>query len=191
VEGPLFPSRPAGGRVRLSRLARVFAWTGLTSIGGGRYAFFYDALVARRRWLSNEEFVQDLPLAQILPGPTFSNIAVALGFRLGGWRGALWGVAALVLPGALILLALSAAYFRGGLSPTLGGAMPGMSAAVVGLVFASTARVIVGSVRDWRSPLLAAAVFLLVGPLRVNTALVIAAAVPVGIWLYRPRRPRS
>ena len=35
------------------------------------------------------------------------------------------------------------------------------------------------------------AVFLLVGPLRLNTALVIAAAVPIGIWLYRPRRPRS
>ena len=65
--------------------------------------------------------------------------------------------------------------------------MRGMSAAVVGLVFAATARVIVGSIRDGRSPLLAAAVFLLVGPLHVNTALVIALATPVGLWLYRPR----
>jgi len=191
VAGPAFPSRPPGGHVRPSRIARVFAWIGLTSIGGGRYAFFYDALVMRRRWVTNEEFVQDLTLSQVLPGPTFSNIAIALGVRLGGWRGALWGGAAVILPGALIVLTLAAVYFRGGLSPALGGAMHGMSAAVVGLVFATTARVIVGSIRDWRSPLLAAAVFLLVGPLHVNTALVIALAIPVGLWLYRPRRPAS
>jgi chromate transporter len=119
--------------------------------------------VVRRRWVTNKEFAQDLTLSQVLPGPNFSNIAVALGFRLGGWRGALWGGVALILPGALILLALAALYFRGGLSPTLGAAMHGMSAAVVGLVFATTARVIVGAIRDWRSPLLGAAVFLLVG----------------------------
>jgi chromate transporter len=191
VEGPAFPSRPPGGRVRPSRIARVFAWIGLTSIGGGRYAFFYDALVARRQWVSNKEFVQDLTLSQVLPGPTFSNIAVALGIRLGGWRGALWGGAAVILPGGLILLALAALYFHGGLSPGLGGAMHGMSAAVVGLVFAATARVIVGTIRDGRSPLLAAGVFVLVGPLHVNTALVIALAIPAGLWLYRPRRPTS
>ena len=127
----------------------------------------------------------------MLPGPTFSNIAVALGFRLGGWRGALWGGVTVILPGALILLALAALYFRGALSPALGGAMHGMSAAVVGLVFATTARVIAGAIRDWRAPLLAAAVFVLVGPLRVNTPLVIALAVPVGLWLYRPRRSDS
>ena len=34
------------GRVRLSRIVRVFAWTGLTSVGGGRYAYFYESLVA-------------------------------------------------------------------------------------------------------------------------------------------------
>ena len=191
MAGPAFPSRPPGGHVRPSRIARVFAWIGLTSIGGGRYAFFYDALVMRRRWVTNEEFVQDLTLSQVLPGPTFSNIAIALGVRLGGWRGALWGGAAVILPGALIVLTLAAVYFRGGLSPALGGAMHGMSAAVVGLVFATTARVIVGSIRDWRSPLLAAAVFLLVGPLHVNTALVIVLAIPVGLWLYRPRRRAS
>ena len=129
MEGPAFPSRPPGGHVRLSRIARVFAWIGLTSIGGGRYAFFYDALVVRRRWVTNEEFVQDLTLSQVLPGPTFSNIAVALGLRLGGWPGALLGGVAVILPGALIVLALAALYFRGGLSPNPGAARQGMSGA--------------------------------------------------------------
>jgi chromate transporter len=184
-DGEPFEHRP---RIRLSRLAAVFAWTGLTSIGGGRYAFFYDALVRRRRWVKNEEFVQDLTLSQVLPGPTFSNIAVALGFRLGGWRGGLWGGALVVLPGALILLALAALYFHGGLSITAGGAMRGMTAAVVGIVFVTTARVIVGAIRDARAPLVAGLVFVLVGPLHVNTALAIALVTPLSFYLYRPRR---
>ena len=179
---------PAAPRVPLRRLVALFAWTGLSSIGGGRYAFFYDALVARRPWVRNDEFLQDLTLAQVLPGPTFSNIAVVLGYRLGGWRGALWGGAALILPGALILLVLAALYFHGSVAPTGGGAMRAMSAAVVGLVALSAARVIAGAIRDWRGPIVAAAVFALVGPLQVNTALVVVLVIPVSVWLYRPRR---
>ncbi|HYB42376.1 MAG TPA: chromate transporter, partial [Candidatus Methylomirabilis sp.] len=110
-------------RIRLSRLAAVFAWTGLTSVGGGRYAFFYDAVVVRRPWLRNDEFVQDLTLSQVLPGPNFSNLAVALGWRLGGWPGAIWGTAALILPGALILLGLGALYFKTGFTPSIAHAM--------------------------------------------------------------------
>jgi len=184
-------SPPSVGRVRLSRVFLVFAWTGLTSIGGGRYAFFYDALVARRPWVRNEEFVQDLTLSQFLPGPTFSNIAVALGFRLGGWRGALWGAVALVLPGALILLALSVLYSRGEWSPTAVRAMHAMAAAVVGLVFVTTARIVAASLRGGRAMVIAAAIFVLVGLLHVNTALAIVLVMPASLWLHRPRRPGS
>jgi len=188
VASPEGAEPPGPDRIRLSRLARVFAWIGLTSVGGGRFAFFYDALVVRRRWVRTEEFVQDLTLSQIVPGPTFSNIAVALGFRLGGWRGALWGGVALVVPGALILLALAVLYFQGGVVPSSGGVMRGMSAAVVGLVFAATSRVIVAAVKDWRAPLIAAVMFTLIAGMRVNTALAILIVVPVSLWLYRPRR---
>jgi len=179
------------GRIRLSRIFSVFAWTGLTSVGGGRYAFFYDAVVARRPWVRSDEFVEDLTLSQVLPGPNFSNLAVALGFRLGGWRGALWGAGALILPGALILLGLSVLYSRGEWSPSAARAMNGTAAAVVGLVFVATARVVPAALRGGRSLLIAAAVFLLVGPLRVHTALVILLVAPVSLWLHRPRRATS
>jgi len=183
---------PSGGqppevrRVRLSRIFLVFGWTGLTSIGGGRYAFFYDALVTRRPWLRNEEFVQDLMLAQLLPGPTFSNISVALGLRLGGWRGAFWGAIALVLPGALILLVLSALYSRGAWSPAMTRVMSAMSAAVVGLVFVTSARIVAASLKSARGVLIAAAMFVLVALFHLNTALALALVVPVSLWFHRP-----
>ena len=176
-------------RVRLSRIVRVFAWTGLTSVGGGRYAFFYDTVVVRRPWVRTEEFVQDLTLCQFLPGSTFANLAVALGTRLGGGPGAFWGAVALILPGALILLGLGALYLRRGLAPTAIHAMHGMAAAVVGLVFVTTMSIVPASLRGARAPLIAASMFLLVGPLRVHTALAILLVAPVSLWLYRPRRP--
>jgi chromate transporter len=179
------------GRIRLSRIFGAFAWTGLTSVGGGRYAFFYEALVVRRPWVRNDEFVQDLTLSQLLPGPNLSNLAVALGARLGGWRGAFWGTVALVIPGALILLGLGALYFRYGFAPTTTHAMHGMSAAVVGLVGIATASVVPASLRGWRAILIAATMFLLVGPLRINTVVAIVLVAPVSLWLHRPRRSGS
>lgn len=176
-------------RVPVGPLFRVFAWTGLTSLGGGRSAYFYEALVMRRGWVRNEEFVQDLTLSQLLPGPNFTNLAVALGTRLAGWRGAAWGVVALVLPGALILLGLGAVYLRGGFGSSAGRAMVGMSAAVIGLVFVTTVRMFRGSVRSGRAVGIAGLVFLLVGPLGVHTALAVLLVGPVSLWLARPRRP--
>jgi chromate transporter len=175
--------------IRLWRLFQVFAWTGLTSLGGGRYAYFYEALVARRSWVRNDEFVQDLTLSQVLPGPNVANLAVALGARLGGWRGALWGAVALILPGALILLALGVLYFHVGLAPGVVHVMHGMAAAVVGLVFVATAAIVPATLRSWRALLIAATMFVLVGPLHVHTVLSILLVAPVSVWLHRPRRP--
>src|SRR5436309_14655118 len=104
-------------RVPLRSLIRVFAWTGLIALGGGRSAYFYDAVVVRRAWVTTGEFVQDLTLSQLLPGPNFANLAVALGCRLGGWRGGVWALLAVLVPGALALLGLTVLYVRGAFAP--------------------------------------------------------------------------
>ena len=52
-------------QIRTSVLTQAFTWIGLTSIGGGRSAYFYDALVVRRRWVTDDEFIQGLTLSQL------------------------------------------------------------------------------------------------------------------------------
>lgn len=173
-------------RVRLSRLVAVFAWTGLTSLGGGRMAYFYDAVVTRRAWLRTDEFVQDLTLSQLLPGPNFSNLAVALGWRLAGWAGGAWALAAIVVPGAVILVALAALYFRGGLTPGTTHAMHGMGAAVIGLIAVTAGRLVRASLRTRRALAIAALTFVLVGVLRVHVVLAIALVAPLSLWWHRP-----
>ena len=175
-------------RVRLWPLVRVFAWTGLTSLGGGRSAYLHEAVVVRRRWVRNDEFVQDLTLSQLLPGPNFSNLAVALGCRLAGLRGGAGVLGAVLAPGAVILLLLAVLYFRGVFAPGVAPILRGMSATVVGLVFVMTARIVTASIRGYAAVLVAVATFLLVGPLQVNTVLAIGLVLPLSLWLHRPPR---
>ncbi len=176
-------------RVSLLRLVTVFAWTGLSSLGGGRSAYFHEALVRRRRLLGHDEFVQDFTLSQILPGPNFSNLAVVLGHRLGGVAGGLWGLGSVVLPGALILLGVGALYVRGAFSPSATLFMRGLSAAVVGLVLITALRIMRGSLRGGRAVLIAAATFAAVGPLRLPTVgvVLVMAALSFGLqWSVPP-----
>jgi chromate transporter len=166
-------------RLSLLRLIAVFTWTGLSSLGGGRSAYFLDALVRRRGWVRDDEFVQDFTLSQVLPGPNFSNLAVALGYRLAGMAGGVWGLLAIVLPGALILVGAATLYLRGAFGPGAGLLMRGLSAAVVGLVLVTTLRIVRGSLRGGRGVVVAALTFVAVGPLRLPTVgvvLVMAAA---------------
>lgn len=175
-------------QIRTSVLTWVFAWIGITSIGGGRSAYFYDALVIRRRWVTDEEFVQGLTLSQLLPGPTISNLAVALGDRLRGAAGAACASLALLLPGALTLVAVSALYFGRGVGPGAGAALRGMGGAVVGFMLVTTARLARGALRGRGAPAIAALVFLAVGPLRLNIFAVLLLAGAASLWLNRPTR---
>src|SRR5256886_16233220 len=74
-------------------------------------------------------FRSDLTLSQLLPGPNFANLAVALGCRLGGWRGGVWALLAVLGPGALALLGLTVLYFRGAFAPGATRLLHGMAAA--------------------------------------------------------------
>jgi len=178
-------------RVSLPRLIRVFAWTGLTSLGGGRSAYFHDQVVVRRPWLTHQEFAQDFTLSQILPGPNFSNLGVVIGYRLAGGRGATAAGLALLLPGALALLALTVAYFKLGLTPQARPALHGMGAAVVGLVTMTCARLAGNVVRGPGAAFVAALTFAAVGLLHVNTGLAILLALGIGLLLQirGARRP--
>ncbi|HXZ73258.1 MAG TPA: chromate transporter, partial [Streptosporangiaceae bacterium] len=138
-------------RPSLLRLIVAFTWTGLSSLGGGRSAYFHDVLVRRRRWLRHDEFVQDLTLSQVLPGPNFSNLTVVLGYRLAGVAGGLWGLLSILLPGAVILLVLGVLYVRGDFSPGVTLLLRSLSAAVVGLVLVTTLRIMRGSIRGGRA----------------------------------------
>jgi chromate transporter len=170
-------------QVSLLRLIRLFAWTSISSLGGGRSAYFHEALVRRRRLISHDEFLQDFTLSQVLPGPNFSNLSVVLGYRLAGLAGGFWGLVAVVLPGAVVLLVAGALYAGGAFGATAALSMRGMSAAVVGLVAVTSLRIMRGSLRGLRSVVVALLTFVAVGPLRLPTVAVVLVMIAVSVAL--------
>jgi chromate transporter len=175
-------------RVSLLRLIVAFTWTGISSLGGGRSAYFHEAMVRRRGWIRHDEFVADFTLSQVLPGPNFSNLAVVLGYRLAGLAGGAWGLLSIVLPGAVILVILGALYVGGAFSPSLTLLMRSLSAAVVGLVAVTTLRIVRGSLRGGRGLVVAALTFAAVGPLRLPTVGVVLVMAAASLWLHRAPR---
>lgn len=82
---------------------------GLTSFGGpiAHLGYFERTYVKEKGWLSYEEYSQLVALAQLLPGPTSSQVNFLIGLQRSGWLGALSSWAGFTLPSALLLYAFA------------------------------------------------------------------------------------
>jgi chromate transporter len=114
-------------------LYRVFNRMALQGFGGVLPVAQIE-LVERTGWLTREEFVETLAVAQVLPGPNVCNLALMIGDRYFGWRGALAALAGMMLVPLLIVLVLAAAYRHWHELPAVSGALRGMGAVAAGLV---------------------------------------------------------
>ena len=122
-------------------LELFWACNGLALQGfGGVLAVAQRELVERRRWLTREQFVEMLSISQILPGPNIVNLALALGYRYFGLRGAFAGMAGLLTVPLLVVLSLAATYSRFAHEPLLAAALRGMGAIAAGLLLATAAK---------------------------------------------------
>lgn len=117
----------------LSDLFFSFSWLALQGFGGV-LAVVQRELVERKRWMTTEEFVEDWAVAQVLPGPNVVNIAMMLGSRHFGLRGALAAMAGMLTVPLLLLLALAITYQQFANLPAVAGALRGMSAIAAGLI---------------------------------------------------------
>ncbi len=94
-------------------------------------------LVDKRGWLTREEFAEALSVGQVLPGPNIVNMALMIGDRFLGWRGAFAAVAGILLAPLVIVLTLAALYSQVATTPMASGAIRGMGAVAAGLIFAT------------------------------------------------------
>ena len=91
---------------------RVYARIGLLSFGGpaGQIALMHRELVEERGWVDEEQYLNALNFCHLLPGPEAQQLATWIGWRLHGIKGGIAAGTLFVLPGALIMLALSMLY---------------------------------------------------------------------------------
>ncbi|MFO1327010.1 MAG: chromate transporter [Rubrivivax sp.] len=130
---PLRPASPA----ELFRAFNALALQGF----GGVLPVAQRVLVEQRRWLSREQFVETLSLGQVLPGPNIVNMALMIGDRFFGLRGALAALGGLMCAPLLIVLLLAALYGQLAAIPAVAGALRGMGAVAAGLVISTAIKV--------------------------------------------------
>jgi chromate transporter len=175
---------PGAVRARPASLADLFcSFTVLSMQGfGGVLAVVQRELVERKRWLSNEEFIEEWAVAQIMPGPNVVNLSLMIGSRYFGLGGAIAALAGLLALPLVLILVLAVLHARYGGHASVAGALRGMAAVSAGLIAAVGLRMWAALARNplpapWCAAI-AAAAFGLLAWVRAPLALVL---LPLGI----------
>ncbi len=124
-------------------LLRVFTRIGLLSFGGpaGQIALMHRELVEERGWVSEEQYLHALNFCHLLPGPEAQQLATWVGWKLHGFRGGLAAGLLFVIPGALIILALSLLYALAANLSWFAAIFLGIKAAVLAIVVQALLRI--------------------------------------------------
>ena len=125
-------------------LVRYFLYLGALGFGGpiALAGYMQRDLVERRRWISREDYVQGLALAQLAPGPLAAQLAIYIGWVRGRVLGASLVGLAFVLPSFLMVLVLAALYVRFGGMIWMRGVFYGVGAAVIAIVLRSVVKLV-------------------------------------------------
>jgi len=180
---------PDPDRPRPSSLTDLFVSFTLIALQGfgGVLAVIQQQVVERKRWMSNEEFIEEWSVAQIMPGPNVCNLAMMIGSRHFGLAGAMSALAGILAVPLVLVLCLVLVYAQFSSQPQVQGALRGMAAVAAGLIGATGLRMSVALGKN-AIPLaaciaIAATGFVLLAWIRAPLAAVIAALGGLGCVL--------
>ncbi len=162
----------------------VWAKIGVTSFGGpaGQIAMMHRILVDEKRWLDERTYLTALSFCTLLPGPEAMQLATYAGWRLHGTAGGLAAGLLFVVPGALVILALSVLYAFYGAQPVVAALFVGVKAAVLAIVVEALLRISKRSLKDQTEWLIAAAAFAAIFVFKVPFPVIVLAAGAIGFW---------
>ena len=175
---------PAG--LSLLTLGQIFLRIGAMAFGGlgAALALVERELVNKRQWLTAADVTEALTYTKLLPGSTVVQVVSYLGYKLGGWSGSAVSTAAFVFPSALLMLMLAVAYVSVTTVPAMRPAINGLTAAVVGILLATTYRLGKVNIPDRITLGMALASIVAGTVLGISAALIVMAAGLLGICLY-------
>ncbi len=162
------------------------AFATIAALGfGGVLAWARYVIVQKRRWLTPEEFNEQLALCQVLPGGNILNFSVMYGCRCAGALGSLAALLGLIGPPVILMIIAGMLYRRYGDLPALHGVFASLAAAAAGLLIATAAQMVTASVKARVRPthIVAAATFVAVGVLRWPLLWVTVVVAPIGVAL--------
>ncbi|WP_260581862.1 chromate efflux transporter [Sphingopyxis sp. PET50] len=177
-------------RPTFAEAVRAYARVGCLGFGGpaGQIALMHREFVDERRWVDEAAFLHALNFCHLLPGPEAQQLATWIGWRLHGFKGGLVAGLLFIIPGALVMLGLSALYVMAAGLDWFAALFLGIKAAVLAIVVQALLRI---AGRALKTPLqrgIAIASFVAIAILTLPFPLVILAALLTG-WAAGRWRP--
>jgi chromate transporter len=166
----------------------TFLKIGSTSWGGfmALISMIQKKVVEKDRMLDNATVLEGISLASVLPGPMAVNVVSFVGYQLGGWKGALTSVVAVILPSFVLMLLLSHLYFQYGDVPAMSHFFAGMLPAVAAIIISVAINMGQKSIKDIPQFLIAviAAVVIFVSKSYFATLMVLVVSGLAGYRVY-------
>ncbi len=121
---------------KLTEVAVFFLKLGTIAFGGpaAHIAMMYDETVKRRKWLSDQEFLDLVGATNLIPGPNSTEMAIHIGYLRAGWPGLITGGICFILPAMIIVMLLAWVYVRFGSTPQAGLLLYGVKPVVISII---------------------------------------------------------
>jgi chromate transporter len=121
---------------RLREVALLFLKLGFISFGGpaAHIALMRREVVERRKWVSDQEFLDLLGASNLIPGPTSTEMAIFLGYTRAGWLALILAGTLFILPAMLLVLAFAWAYVQYGALPQVAWLLDGIKPVIIAIV---------------------------------------------------------
>jgi chromate transporter len=157
---------------------------GCLSFGGpaGQIALMHRIVVDEKKWVDEQRYLHALNFCMLLPGPEATKLATYVGWLLHGVRGGLTAGILFVLPGAVVMLAMSLLYVLGQGVPLVDGALLGIKAAVLVIVVEALIRIGRRALKTRLLLGLAAAAFVGIHFFDLPFPLIVALAAAIGFF---------
>ncbi len=167
----------------------TFLIIGATSFGGGVVAYLRDAMVEKRKWISDTEFRELMSIRNTLPGLNATNMAILGGDRLGGTLGSILAMLGMCLPAFVFMTAAGMAYASHVERPLVDAALKGVAAAAVGLIAATWFKIGKKSLHGFYDALFVLASIMGVNYFKLGVPLTLLIVGGVAIVTFRPQAP--
>jgi chromate transporter len=159
---------------------------GATSFGGGVVAYLRSALVRRKRWMNDVEFLELMSISNTLPGLNATNMSILAGDRLRGTVGALAAMIGMCVPGFIFMTISGILYVHHGDRTLVTAMLRGVAAAAVGLIAATWYQIGKKSVRGFYDALFILAAVLGIHYFKLSVPVVLLSVGALAIFANRP-----
>lgn len=123
----------------IKELAKLFLKLGVTAFGGpaAHIAMMQEEVVSKRKWLTEQHFLDLIGATNLIPGPNSTEIAIHIGHERAGWKGLIVAGLCFILPAVFITGFFAWGYKQYGQLPEIQPFIYGIKPAIIAVILAA------------------------------------------------------